>query len=97
MRTVRITAAAATAGSMAISTYPNPTVDALNITVPANWQGKKVTFEIFNVNGLLVKTVVNSNAGQVEHMQVTALSRGLYIVKATAGEVSATGRIVKSN
>jgi hypothetical protein len=94
VRTVRIAAAAST---IAISTYPNPTVNALNITVPANWQGKKVTFEIFNVNGLLVKTVVNNNAGQVEHMQVTALSRGLYIVKATAGDVSATQRIVKSN
>jgi hypothetical protein len=96
VRTVRV-APAATAGTIAISTYPNPTVNGLNITVPANWQGKKVTFEIFNVNGLLVKTVVNNNAGQVEHMQVSALSRGLYIVKATAGEVSATQRIVKSN
>ena len=54
-------------------------------------------FEIFNVNGMLVKSVVNSRAGQVEHMQITALSRGLYIVKATAGEFSATQRIVKSN
>ena len=60
-------------------------------------QGKTVTFEIFNVNGLLVKSVVNNHAGQVEHMQVSALSRGFYIVKATAGEVSATQRIVKSN
>jgi hypothetical protein len=96
VRTVRI-AAAATASTIAISTYPNPTVNALNITVPANWQGKTVTFEIFNVNGLLVKSVVNNHAGQVEHMHVSALSRGLYIVKATAGEVSATQRIVKSN
>jgi len=96
VRTVRMITAASS-NTIAISTYPNPTVNALNISVPANWQGKQVTFEIFNVSGLLVKTVVNNNAGQVEHMQVTALSRGLYIVKATAGDVSATQRIVKSN
>ncbi len=96
IRSVRA-ASATTANTVAISTYPNPTVDALNIAIPANWQGKKVTFEIFNVNGMLVQSVVNSHAGQVEHIQVTALSRGLYIVKATAGELSASQRIVKSN
>jgi hypothetical protein len=96
VRTVRVVNAAAST-AIAISTYPNPTVNALNITIPANWQGKKVTFEIYNANGTLVKSVVNSNAGQVEQMQVTALSRGLYIVKATAGEESASQRLVKSN
>ena len=87
----------ASSASIAISTYPNPAVNALNISVPANWQGKKVTFEIYNVSGSVVYTVVNNHATQTEQMQVSALSRGLYIVKATAGEVSATQRIVKSN
>jgi hypothetical protein len=96
IRTIRMATAAAS-NSIAISTYPNPAVNALNISVPANWQGKKVTFEIYNVSGSVVHTVVNNHAGQTEHMQVSALSRGLYIVKATSGDVSATQRIVKSN
>jgi hypothetical protein len=95
VRTVRIVSASSHA--IAISTYPNPTVNALNVTVPANWQGKKVTFEIYNANGVLVKSVVNNNAAQVEQMQVAALTRGLYIVKAISGEESASQRLVKSN
>ena len=95
VKTVRIVAASSNA--IAISTYPDPTVNALNIAVPANWQGKKVIFEIYNANGVLVKSVVNNHAAQVEQMQVTAFTPGLYIVKATAGEESATQRLVKSN
>jgi hypothetical protein len=96
IRSVRM-ASATSANSITISTYPNPTVNALNVSVPTNWQGKKVTFEIYNVNGMLVQTIVNNHAAQTAHMQVSALSRGLYIVKATSGDLSATQRFVKSN
>lgn len=93
VRTVK----AGAASNLVITTYPNPTVNVLNIVVPASWQGKKVTFEIFNMNGTLVKSVVNTSAGQMEGMQVSALNRGVYIVKATAAEESAIERMVKSN
>jgi hypothetical protein len=44
-----------------------------------------------------VKSVVNRNAGQVEDIQVSTLNRGVYIMKATAGEESAVQCMVKSN
>jgi Secretion system C-terminal sorting domain len=80
---------------IAISTYPNPVTSEIRITIPANWQNKKVTYDMISLNGVVVKHVVNGNASQTESVQVNDLKPGTYVVRLNAGSESATQMIVK--
>jgi hypothetical protein len=65
--------------------YPNPVTDNLRITFPSAWQNKKVTIDLVNTNGQLVKRIMNNNAGQTEMLDVRDLSVGLYMVRVSNG------------
>jgi hypothetical protein len=82
--------------TLEISVYPNPVVNDLRIAVPANWQGKKVNFEIVNTSGVAVNRMVKDRAMSTETVAVNQLMPGLYIVKATCGSESAVQQLVKS-
>ncbi|MBI1343186.1 MAG: T9SS type A sorting domain-containing protein [Terrimonas sp.] len=82
--------------SLNVSTYPNPVVNDVRITVPANWQGKEVSYQIYNMGGSMVKTVRNSNASQTEIINMNDLSRGFYVVKVQQGSEVAQQKIIKN-
>ena len=92
VRTVRV---ANTTAAAAISTYPNPVVRDLNITLPPTWSGKKVSLDIYNVNGIIVKQVVRQAAGKTETIDINYLQPGMYIVKATSGKETALQQLIK--
>ncbi len=79
-----------------IITYPNPVVSELRVTLPASWQNKAVSFEVYNSNGQVVKRMNNIQASQTEVINVNELSNGLYVVKAICDTETAVQRIVKS-
>lgn len=62
-----------------IDIYPNPATDYINILIP-----KKVTVEIININGQVIKTIYNN--GKVVTIELRNLTRGIYIVKANTGD-----------
>lgn len=78
-----------------VQAYPNPVVNELRITVPAAWQNKQVSYEVYNVNGTMVKRITSGSASQTETMNVQDLMAGNYVVKAYTLTESATQRIVK--
>jgi hypothetical protein len=80
----------------AIIVYPNPVSNELRITVPANWQNKKVSFELFNANGQLMKRTDNSGSSQTETINVSELNRGLYIVRVSCNGETAQQKIIKN-
>jgi hypothetical protein len=80
---------------VAVTTYPNPVTSELRITIPANWQNKKVTYDVINLNGVVVKHSVNENASQTETLQANDLKTGTYVIRINAGIESATQMIVK--
>ena len=81
--------------TIAITTYPNPVTSELRITVPGNWQGKKVTYEVFNGNGRLSEKLVSANSSQTETVNVSNLAPGFYIVRAACNGKTAQQKIVK--
>ena len=81
--------------TMTITSYPNPAVNELRITVPSNWQSKKLSIELYNVNGQLASKTQIASGSQTETLNVSKLSSGIYIVKANCGAETATQRIVK--
>lgn len=78
-----------------LATYPNPVVNELKVTIPANWQNKKVVYEMFSVNGQIAKRIETTNSSQTETLNVSNLNSGLYIVKVTCEGQIAQQKIVK--
>lgn len=78
-----------------VQAYPNPVVNELRVTVPANWQNKQVSYEVYSVNGSIVKRITTANASQTETLNVQDLAKGTYVVKAYTQTESASERIVK--
>ena len=81
--------------AVAISTYPNPVGNDLRITIPTNWQGKKVTYELLGNNGQAVKRNVIASANQTESINLTSLAPGFYIARAICNGESAQQKIIK--
>ena len=83
------------AAEMKVQAFPNPVVNELRVTVPASWQNKQVSYELYNLNGSLVKRITNMNANQTETLNVKELGAGTYVVKAYTQNESASERIIK--
>jgi hypothetical protein len=81
--------------NISIVTYPNPVSNEIRITIPANWQNKKVVYEIFNVNGRTAKKIETANSSQTETLNVSALSPGFYIVRVSFDGQIAQQKIIK--
>jgi len=79
-----------------LTTYPNPVSNEIRITVPAAWQNKEVTIEIFNPNGQKLKSSKASNASQTEIIAVSNLGNGFYILKASCGSETAQQKFIKN-
>lgn len=93
VRMVKLTAS----NTVDIQTFPNPVTNEVRVLIPANWQAKAVTYEIYNASGKLMNRVQNLNAGQVQQMNVQSYNNGMYIVKVSNGTETLTKQIIKSN
>lgn len=82
--------------AMGISTFPNPVINELRVTVPASWQNSKLVLDVYNTNGQIVKQVTASKASQTEILNMNGLTAGVYFVKATSGGETAVQRVVKN-
>jgi hypothetical protein len=81
--------------STQVQAYPNPIVNELRVTVPATWQNKQVSYEVYNLNGYMIKRVTNKNASQTETLNVKELGTGTYVVKAYTQDETSSQQIVK--
>lgn len=81
--------------TISLATYPNPVSNEVHISIPADWQNKKVLYEMFNVNGQTAKRMENANSSQTETVNVSNLNSGLYIVKVTCEGKTAQQKIIK--
>lgn len=81
--------------SIAIITFPNPVSSEVRISIPANWQSKKVVYEIFNANGQVVNKKETASSSQTEIVNMNNLSHGFYVVKVSCEGQSAQQKIIK--
>lgn len=81
--------------AVAILTYPNPVTNELHITIPPNWQGKKVTYELLDNKGQAAKRKAVASANQTESINVASLARGFYIARVICSDESAQQKIIK--
>jgi hypothetical protein len=81
--------------NITILTYPNPVTNELRVTIPSNWQNKKVTYELFQANGQVAKKTESANSNQTETLNVNNLSPGFYIIRVSCNSETALQKIVK--
>ncbi len=81
--------------NISIVTYPNPVSNEVRITIPANWQNKKVVYEVFNAAGKAIKKIETANSSQTETMNVSSFAPGFYIVRVSFEGQIAQQKIVK--
>jgi len=93
---VRVIRIGAKSEAPAVLAFPNPVTDNLRITFPSAWQNNKITIDLVNTNGQVIKRITNNNAGQTEMLDVRDLTVGLYMVRVSNGSETAIQRIVKS-
>jgi hypothetical protein len=65
----------------AISVFPNPATDVINIQLPDSWQGKALTIDLINQAGQVVDSRSTKQASQVERLSVNQLAAGIYLLR----------------
>lgn len=80
---------------VSILTYPNPVTNELRITIPANWQGKKVSYAVYSLNGQLINSKQTATSNQTETLDVSKLASGMSIVRVTCEGETAQQKIIK--
>ena len=93
IRTIKVNDDAVT--DIKLQAYPNPVVNEVRITIPAIWQNKEVSYDVFNSNGQRIKHITNKTASQTETVNVHELGAGMYFIKASTESESAMQRIIK--
>ena len=78
-----------------ILTFPNPVASELRISIPNNWQGKKVNYEVVNVSGQTAKRMVVANSSQTETVDMSSLAPGFYLIKVACNGEVAEQKIIK--
>jgi hypothetical protein len=81
--------------AVAVIAYPNPVVNELRVTIPASWQGKKVSYEVYSNNGRVTIRTESTSSSQTETINASSLAPGFYVVKVTCNGETATQKIVK--
>lgn len=75
--------------------FPNPANDQLNIQLPSRFSGKKATVQISDYLGRDVLTTEKQKAAGNLTLDISSLSKGVYLVKVTSENQVLTTKLVK--
>jgi len=78
-----------------LTTYPNPVKSDVRVTLPAAWQGKVVRLELYSGTGVKVQGVSLTSASQTETLQMNALPKGFYLVRAICEGQVAEQKVIR--
>ena len=65
----------------AVTIYPNPASDKVNITLPTSLTNKSALISILNVEGKMISQLQIAKTGQTETVNVSSLPNGTYILR----------------
>ena len=72
-----------------ISIYPNPAKESLYIKCPDKYN--QLLFHLYDING---KTIQSSITNKGERINISMLSKGLYIYSIKCGSIRSTGKLI---
>ena len=76
--------------------FPNPCVKDLSIVFPANWQKMSCIIEVYTPSGLLLFQLQRNHPSPVEHIDLSRLGNGIFLVKAVSREGTLFQKIQKN-
>ena len=79
-----------------VVSYPNPVMNQLRISIPENWQDQKVLYQLYNLNGKLVKELHVNRAGQTEVFNMLDVQKGVYTVRVSSIKGTGVHKIIKA-
>jgi hypothetical protein len=79
-----------------VKTFPNPVTTELRVSIPAGWQEKATTYEIYNTNGALISRTQVARAAQVQQLNVQSLGSGNYIIRVKNGQEMSSSKFIKN-
>jgi hypothetical protein len=94
VRTLRISNSGANT-NLSIIAYPNPSVNELHVTIPAEWQNKNVLIEVVAANGNIVYRNQMTGSSQTTEINVSTFSRGVYMVRVSCEGTASIQKIIK--
>ena len=93
---VKIVRIGKSADDVKIMAYPNPVVNDVRITVPQNWQGKQVSYQLANANGQIIRSYTVQHASQTEVIGMTQVPAGMYLLRVITGTETAVQTVIKA-
>jgi len=81
---------------MKVLSYPNPVTTELRVSIPQTWQDQTVSYDLYNLNGQLIKNVSINRAGQTEVLNMQGVQKGMYTVKVSCKAGTAIQKIMKA-
>ncbi len=81
--------------TISLVTYPNPAANEIRVTIPANWQRKKMMYEVITMNGQTVTRTESASSSQTEVMNIASLAPGIYFVRVNCDGQTAQQKIIK--
>jgi hypothetical protein len=81
--------------AVTILAFPNPVTTELRISIPSNWQNKRVVYEVLSANGSVAQRSVSSSGSQTETLNTSSLAPGFYFIKVSCNGEIATQKVTK--
>ncbi len=81
--------------AISIVAFPNPVINEVRISIPAEWQNKKVTYEVLNAYGQVSNKTESGSSSQTEAVNMSNLAPGFYVVRVSCKGKSTQQKIVK--
>lgn len=78
-----------------ITTYPNPVVSKMNITVPAVWSGKQISYEVVDLNGKTAARFSGTVNSSSQEVNIGQLSKGYYYLRVNCNGEQVSKKIYK--
>jgi hypothetical protein len=82
--------------AITVLTFPNPITNELKVTIPASWQNKRVSYELFGLNSLSIRKTEKLSSSQTETINVSYLHTGIYLMKVSCEGQTAQQKIFKN-
>lgn len=92
---VRVLKIGAANGPATITTFPNPVVNKVMITLPAGWNGKPISYEMVDLNGKTVARFAGTVNSQTQELNVAHLTGGYYYMRVSCNGEQISKKILK--
>ncbi len=76
--------------------FPNPARSEIRVTIPASWQNNRISYNIYNMEGVLMGERIMVRAGQTETFPIADLPSGTYLIRTTNGNQTAVEKFIKA-